>query len=455
MAAVFWPGIAMYDTVSQYDQVLSNELTDWHPPVMVRLWQLLHPMAAGTAPMFLLQVALYALGFALIAATLVRRGRPAAAAACALLAVSPLLLGWQMVVLKDGQMLAALVAGVGIVAHYRLAGRPMPLIAVGAAALLIAYATLVRANAVFATAPFVVLLPARPASIIARGVIALGAAAGIVLVSPILDHRIFRAEPSGVEKSLPVFDLAAIAVDSPNSASPFSSAERAEIVRRHCVKAYFWDPLGDPNACGPVTERLQGESDRTLYLDWGKAVAAHPFAYAEHRLRHWNSTERWLVPPNLQEAAPPDEAEENDLGLKTPTSPLMPAWQSVAAVEAGTPFGWPILWTAVALLLLPIAWRRRDDAAGSLALALIASVLTLEASFLVVSIASDIRYHLWSMAASALALILLADDLRATRRGKIAGAALLALLVGGGLFTRWTLPAAPDTYEAMIVAPSG
>ena len=133
----------------------------------------------------------------------------------------------------------------------------------------------------------------------------------------------------------------------------------------------------------------------------------------------------------------------------------MPAWQSLAAAEAGTPFGWPILWTVIALAIVPIAWRRRHGAEGGIALALIASVLTLEASFLVVSIASDIRYHLWSMAASALALILLSGDLRLSRREVIVGTALIVLVIGGGLVTRWTLPPAPDTYEGMIVAPSG
>ena len=445
----------MYDTVSQYEQVLRNELTDWHPPIMVRLWQLFHPLASGTAPMFVLQVALYALGFGLIVAALVRCGRPYSAAAAALLAVSPLLLGWQMVVLKDCQMLGSLVAAVAMIAFYRLEGRPLPVMAVAASALLIAYATLVRANAVFATAPLVALLLPRPRSMILRAGLALGGSAALLLVSPSLDHRVFGAEPSGVEKSLPVFDLAAIAIASPSSPRPFTLAERVEIARRHCVKAYFWDPLGDPNACGPATARLQGESDRTLYLDWGQEVAAHPLSYAEHRLRHWNSTERWLVPPNLQEAAPPDEAEPNGLGLNTPSNSLMPGWQSLAAAEAGTPVAWPILWTLIALLLVPAAWRRRGEAAGTLSLALVASVLTLEASFLVVSIASDIRYHLWSMAASALALILLSGDLRISRREGLAGAALLGAVVCGGLFTRWTLPAAPDTYEAMIVAPSG
>jgi hypothetical protein len=192
-----------------------------------------------------------------------------------------------------------------------------------------------------------------------------------------------------------------------------------------------------------------------LYLQLAREAALHPIAYAHHRLAHWNSTERWLVPPGLPDAGPPIEAEPNDLGLGTPANPIAHAWQDAAAVEAATPFGWPIVWTTVALALLPAAWRRRDNSAGSLALAILASAITLEASFLVISIASDLRYHLWPMTASPLALVLLSDDIQLKRLEWIGAIGVLALLVGGGLLTRSTLPTAPDSYEGMVHAASG
>ena len=444
----------MYDTVSQYDQVLSNDVTDWHPPVMVRLWQVLQPLGSGTAPMFVLQVVLYAAGFALIVAALVRSGRWRPALAAAVLALSPLLLGWQMVVLKDGQMLGALLASLGIIAHFRLAQKKVPVPAAGVVVVLLGYATLVRANALFATVPLAILLLPRPVNL--AGKMAIGLAAILVLlgVTPILNQRLFHATESGVATSQPLFDLAAIAVATPHSVVPFTQADRVEFLRKHCVKSFFWDPVGDPSACGPMTDDASELPQHELYLDLARAAAAHPLAYAAHRLKHWNSTERWLVPPGLIAAEPPDEAEENDEGLKTPASPFVPLWQSAGAVEAGTPLGWPIVWTTIALLLLPSAWRRRAEPAGGLALALIVSALTLEASFFVISIASDLRYHLWPMTAAALALILLSDALPLSRRAWTASAAVLAFVTAGGLITRSTLPAAPDSYQAMLHAPS-
>jgi hypothetical protein len=455
VASAFWPGIPMYDTVSQYDQVLSGDVEDWHPPIMVRLWQVISPLGSGTAPMFALQVALYALGFALIVSALARDRRWAAAGAVAVLGLSPLLLGWQMVVLKDAQMLGALVFASGVIAHYRLRERRVPVVAAATVALLMIYATLVRANALFATVPMAVLLLPRPASMPVRGLLALIAMLALIAVEPVINHRVFGASPSGVAKSQPLFDLAAIAVAVPASVPPFTAGERRQLVEKNCVKAFFWDPIGEPSACGALTERADALPESQLYLDLAEAVIAHPLAYAEHRLAHWNSTERWLVQPGLIDAKPPDEAEPNDVGLATPSSPMVQDWQARAALQAASPLGWPIVWTAIAAMLLPAAWRRRFEPVGGLALALTVSALTLETSFLVISIASDLRYHLWSMTASALALILLSDDLRLKRSELIAACALLVLIAAGGVATRSTLAMAPDSYQAMLHAPSG
>lgn len=445
----------MYDTLAQYGQVLGGPLDDWHPPIMVRLWQALRPLAAGTGPMFLLQVGLYAAGFALIGAALMRIGRWRAAIATAVLALSPLLLGWQMVVLKDGQMLGALVCAFAIILHFRLAKRRIPAVAVAAAALLIAYATFVRANAFIATVPLVaLLLPTRKRPALTAA-FAVAAGAAILALTPIINHRLLGAEPSDVAKAQPLFDLAAIAVAAPAASTPFTPAERREIAQRHCAKAFFWDPLGDPSACASATSRLMSVPVGELSTDLALAAAAHPIAYIQHRLAHWNSTERWLVASGLPDAAPPVEAEPNTLGLTMPSSPIAAAWQDLAAAEAATPLGWPIVWTLIAVFALRPARARRGDPAAALALALLASALALELSFLAISIASDLRYHLWPMTASGLAVILLSDDFRPRRKDWIAAVAALALVIAGGVAERASLPPAPDSYEGMIHAASG
>ncbi|PMV79606.1 hypothetical protein C1X51_32695, partial [Pseudomonas sp. FW306-2-2C-B10A] len=69
----------------------------------------------------------------------------------------PLFLGWQAAVLKDTQMLGAVLAASGGIAWWRLKGARVPVWALIIVAALLAYATLVRANAVFATVPLAVM----------------------------------------------------------------------------------------------------------------------------------------------------------------------------------------------------------------------------------------------------------------------------------------------------------
>lgn len=456
-AWVFWPGVVMYDSVAQYGQVLSGEFDDWHPPIMAWLWRALHlRFGGGAAPMLMLQVGLYSGGFALLAHALASTGRVKAALATIVLMASPLLLGWQVVVLKDAQMLGALMGAVGLIAAYKLRERRTPVVAF-VVLVLLAYATLVRSNAAFATVPLAFLLlpgasrmPVRIASIAV-------ATLAVLAISPLINHRLLDAEPTTVAHSQPLFDLAGIAVRTPVSSpgAAFTPAERAQIVGRHCVKAFFWDPLGDDQACADATKRLDEEETGTLFRQLGAAALAHPLAYVHQRLAHWNSTERWLVPSGLPSAAPPGESEPNDVGLSSPGSRWARTYQALAGAEAGTPLGWPIVWTFVALVTASVAFERRDDATGQLALALAGSALFLEASFLLVSIASDLRYHLWPMTSSALALILLLDGTPLRRAPALAAATLLAGIIGLGLYTRATLPIAPATYRAMIEAPTG
>jgi hypothetical protein len=119
-------------------------------------------------------------------------------------------------------------------------------------------------------------------------------------------------------------------------------------------------------------------------------------------------------------------------------------WQRLGGWLVETPAGWPVVWIALAAVTLAAGWRVAGPAAV-LARALLASALMLEASFAVISIASDLRYHLWAMIATALALVLLG---RAPwrRRALLVLALVLAMVIGVGGVARMVLPAPPQGY---------
>jgi hypothetical protein len=436
--AIRWPGVAMYDSVAQYRQVVEGAYSDWHPPIMARTWALLRHIAGGTAPFFLIQMVLWWGGFAGIAAALAARKRGIAATCVLAIGASPLLLGWATVVLKDAQMAACLVAATGIVAYHRLRGAPVPRLATAAVLVLIAYATLVRGNAAFGCAPFALALigwgGVRGRA--GRVALALGATLAILLVSPAINQRLLGAEASHPDRALPIYDLAGIGHFAGTAVLPGLPVEdwqRAETA--HCYSSFFWNPYGEPAQCGFVGDRLAFDTGagHDLTRAWVRTIAAHPLAYAMHRLVHLNVNLRLWTEPGERDALPPVDSEPNDFGIGAQAGPAARALIAAARWQVASPLGWPVTWLVLSLVLL---WAsvRRDDAQVRLGIALALSAACMSASYAIVSIASDLRYHLWSMLAAALALVLLVDARALDRRRmRIGGAVLLAfVLVGTG-----------------------
>ena len=435
--AIRWPGVAMYDSVAQYGQALDGTYSDWHPPIMAETWALLMRVWPGTAPFFMLQMLLWWGGLGLLAAALARRGRRGAAAAVLLIGAAPLFLGWATVVLKDAQMAACLVAATGLVAHWRLEERALPIWAAAVVAGLIGYATLVRGNALFACVPFALALVEWGG--VGRWwlrVMLLLAVTGMVMAAnSAINHRLLGAERTYVERSLPLYDLAGIGHLAGLAAIPgLTPAEWAAAERRGCYTPYFWNPYGEPAQCDAVGQAVAFDDDAGPHImrRWVEQVARHPFAYAWHRLGHLNSNLRFWVGPGEHDAVPPLGSEPNELGLGAPPGRAAGWLIAAAGAMAASPPGWPVVWLAVAIGLL---WAsRQTDAQAALGRALALSAACMSASFAVVSIASDLRYHLWSMVAAALALVLLLDA-RAIdrRRGRIASAVVLGVVAVASL----------------------
>jgi hypothetical protein len=430
--AMRWPGVAMYDSVSQYEQALDGDYADWHPPIMARTWALLNQFHPGTEPFFLLQMLLWWGGLGLLAAALGRRQRHNAAAAVLLVGIMPLWLGWATVVLKDAQMACCLIGAAGLAAHWRLADRPIPRPIGALILLLVGYATLVRGNALFATVPFALGLfgwPGLPRQWQRVGA-ALALMAGVIALSPIINHRLFKAEASGVEHALPLYDLAGIADRGHLATLPgLPPAQWAAAEAKGCYTPYFWNPYGEDRQCGAIgdAEAFDDAPSRLIMRRWIGAVLGHPLAYAAHRLGHLNANLRFWVDAREPDALPPVESEPNTDGLGARSNPGGQGLIALAGVLIATPLGWPFAWALVAAGLLAVT-RAADDPQVRLGRVLALSALVMFASFAVVSIASDLRYHLWSMVAAALALVLLGDARAADRRR---GTIMVALVLGG------------------------
>jgi hypothetical protein len=408
------------------------------------LWSALLRIAPGTAPMLVLQLGLYWLGLGLLAAACALRGHRAAGWAILGAGAATLLTCWMGAILKDGQMAGALAAAAGIAGWFRLGERRLPWWAAALVLLLLAYATLVRANAVFATVPLGLALfgwmgMRSPA---ARAALAVAAAAAIVLVAPPAEHELFRAEPSGVENSLLVFDIAGVAMRTESDIAGVPRARWSRAAARGCYDPAQWDMLGEPKCL--VDPRFVAEPDaRPVYRAWLGTILGHPIAYGLHRLAHFNATMRLFVPRNLPNAVSPVDSEPNDLGLGVEPGDVERALWSAGDAWSALPTAWPALWLALALTAMWPAAEAPPGPARDLAVALILSAGCGGLSYAIVSVASDLRYHLWTMLAAPAGIFLLAASGAIRRRHAAALVAVAVAVTLIGLAGRLLLPPLP------------
>jgi hypothetical protein len=432
---VFWPGVALYDSVEQYRQALTGAYDDWHPPVMARLWSLLLRAWPGTAPMFLLQTALYWLGLGLVAAALARRGRGAAAGLAIAAGLAVVLPCWMAAVLKDGQMVGALTAAVGLAAWFALGERAAPLWARLAAGLLLVYALLLRANAAFAVVPLAFALFGwwGLTSRNRRTVAVLAATAAAVLLRPVVDRGLLGAERSGVENSLLLYDIAGAAVrDHAGDVAGVPAARWAALRARGCYNPAAWGRLGQPD-CRSAAALVADPETPPLYGLWLRTLAHHPLAYLRHRLAHFDYTMRLFVPLGLPESVSPVDPEPNALGLGAEPGPAARAVLALGTFWTALPLAWPAFWLALAPVGLWAATEAEPGPERDLASSLLLSACCGGASFLLVSVASDLRYHLWTMLATMLGLLLVPLKPHHLRAMSGIGAAVLLLGVAGRL----------------------
>lgn len=424
LAAFRW-GVVTPDTVWQYEQALAGRYDDWHPPVMAWIWRWLGAARFGGAPLLLFDLALYWTGALALAEALRRTGRQGGAAAAVALAALPIPFGQEGALLKDAMLAAACLAATGLLAcrtseDHAAARRRVTNVAIFAA-LWLASAT--RINAVFATAPLLAMATPLGWRRGWRWLVSVAVAAAVATAAAaLLNQALLRPHHSRPILSLVNFDLAGIAAHGGGNPYPELSTADAARLTAACYSPALYGEGND--ACEAVEEGLRAWVDAHRVAPtalWLRAIAAHPVAWAWHRLAHLNLNWRLWVPGVPGDAVYVMSAD-NDLGLRFRSNRLSMAVHHAAQAMAWSPLGRPATWVALALGLL---------LAGSgppLARALAWSALLYGGGYALVSVAPDLRYNLWTGLAAGAAWILAWPETRTRRMRALAPAAVIALV---------------------------
>jgi hypothetical protein len=443
-----FPGTMQNDSIQQYRQALSGQYQDWHPPAMAWLWGHVDRFGPGPAPMLLLHLGAYWLGFALLADGLRRVGHPRLALLMACAGAFPPFLALNASVIKDVGLVASWIAAVGAVFWFRVQARRIPLGVWLVVAALVGYGALVRSNAIFGLGPLLLLLAWRSPAKLQWPALAAAAVVAAVLALPAsqwVNRHVFNAQPAHGEFSLYLFDLLGIAA---HTRQPALLEPRATLTQQDldaCYTPYWWDTLSPWGRCASKVHRQPGDPELVtlpegIAQQWVSAITQHPVAYALHRLKHFNSAVLFAVPLKHVRLVPEYQADEpsfKSFGVVTQSDIRLDLLRKNFMI-------WPVTWLAWGIVLLVFLHRQPASDASEQAMAL-ARVLTVSAlgysgAYLLIGVATDMRYHYWSMLAIMVATILVLPMLalrwRQRDRRLTVGLGVVCAVVLVGLATR-------------------
>lgn len=204
---LFYPGFMAWDSTAQFLQVVTGEVENPHPPIMVYLWMLTKRLVPGPGGLFLVHVAGYWSGIALISAHLARH--PAARAALILaLGFFPPTFELIPVVWKDSGALASLLLCTGLLLHAE--SRSTAGGALGCAV----YAAAVRSLGILTTLPLLWTIAGSLVGTAAarrRRALFAGLAAGVALFVAVVGNVGVKRLP--YRAAVPLWDLAILSLE--------------------------------------------------------------------------------------------------------------------------------------------------------------------------------------------------------------------------------------------------
>jgi hypothetical protein len=423
-----YPGHFPPDALWQLAQGRSGRYNSWHPPVMAWLLGLADLVHPGAWLFVALNGALfYGALFAFVA--LERRPRFFCLPLLLLWTISPIVLVYQGVVLKDVLFADAALAGFAALAWAgRLWANPLSrCVLLGTALLLFTLAALTRQNgsvvAVFAALALAVIATrqtagARPrmmrAALWAGSALALVGLGGVLASSALLARADGRPENANHLKVLQVYDLAGATRFDPSLSLAILHA------RQPALERFLRDQAG-PHYRAAGTDNLfslpQGEAMMTpqgavVGDQWYSLVRDHPWLYLEIRARVWLTTlstpASAACPMIITGVDGGDPAMLARAGLRARDDAKDDWDEDYASRFLGGPLYSHVCYSALliaTLAWLALRWRRGDRGPEAIVTAALGlSALAFAASFFVVSIDCDYRF-LYFLDVAAMAML--------------------------------------------------
>jgi hypothetical protein len=403
-AVIFYPGAMGFDGAYQWWQARGGETSNIHGVAMTWLFRLGDRLTPGPGPLFLLQLALFWSGIALIAQTpRVRSGWRMLFMLAVLM--TPVWFVLFSFVASDVMLMSVLTCATGILLQAGIRHRRAWLVLTLA---LLFLALVLRKNALPAVVPLLVYLilmasgdaPASRRSFMRAVIIAVPFVALMQLGNWGLERKVDRQ--TTLFPATALWDLAAISLDTNTVLLPPASHGDGLTLDdlRQSFVTYANTTIFATTHAGMRQPFLAPDDplNAQIWRAWIKAIFDHPRAYLAHRWRvtlalFGSKRREW--PRELLYFDGEYQYGENppiEPNTSTPHAWLMQAFDAVRDTVVFA--AWP--YAVLALIALAVAWRRRGEQQAQAALAVICSGLLYALPLPLISPSAELRYLGWT-----------------------------------------------------------
>lgn len=422
LIVIFYPGYMSPDSISHLEQATGvAHLTDWHPPVMTRLWGVLIGITSHISSMLIFQLALIIAAMFVLSVLIYRHTRNRAwALSTYMILLLPNIVNIAGVIWKDVQMAFSLTLAViliwFIISSKKSLGRVAVYGIVGLALLLILYAGMLRHNALFAVLPILFVLPRLSTK---RLPVWSGFTCVIIGLVVTIGATAVINQPS--EKTHPITavqldDIVHVANFDREQHGRWSMYKKVHDTCRDKTK----DIMNSYIICTTAAQRevLKNEH-QGVFNDWLSTIVRHPIRYASYRLATFSifffpQPERmYIFQPGI---------EQNQLGVAVKNEYAISGLAAYVkgGAQANIPMIFqPWLYLAVLVFIYYKSGRIREHMQRRFIRAVALSGLVYIMAYFPMAVAVDYRYMYWSVFAailSGLFTILLSRPKTAGRR---------------------------------------
>ena len=383
LVIIFYPGYMSPDSISHLEQATGvAHLTDWHPPVMTRLWGLLIGVTGHISSMLIFQLVL------LVAAMFV---------------LLPNIVNIAGVIWKDVQMAFSLTLAVLLIWFIISSKKPLGRVATygiaGLALLLIIYAGMLRYNALFAVLPILFVLPRlftkRPpvwsglASVIIGLVVTIGAT--IVINQP--------SEKTHPITAVQLDDIVHVANLDREQHGRWSMYKKIHDTCRDKTK----DIMNSYIICTTAAQREALKNEHQgVFNDWLSTIIRYPIKYVSYRLATFSI---FLFPQPERMYIFQPGIEQNQVGAAVKNEYAISGL--AAYVKGGAQANIPLifqpwLYLAVLVFIYYKSGRIREQVQRRFTRAVALSGLIYIVAYFPMAVAVDYRYIYWSVFAAIL-----------------------------------------------------